>query len=71
MANLNFTCLDYLSFTLQREVHDCVRAYKTHRVIKGCGIDHHEVLEVVLVGRIVTMPTNHIKRRVALNGGIV
>ena len=40
----------------------------TNHVIEGDGVDDAEVLEVVLVGGIVTVPGNHVEGRVILVG---
>ncbi len=35
-------------------------------MVKGRGIDHHEVAQVVLAGRIVAVPGHHVEWRVVL-----
>ena len=39
---------------------------RTHWMVKGDRIHHHELGEVILVGVVVAMPTHHIKGGVAL-----
>ena len=38
----------------------------TYCMVEGCSIDNHELIEIVLVWNIVTMPRYHIKARVFL-----
>ena len=40
----------------------------TYAVVEGDGIDDHEVLEVVLVRRVVAVPGDHVERAVILSG---
>lgn len=39
----------------------------THGVIEGHAVDHHEVLQVVFVRRVVPVPGDHIERRKILH----
>lgn len=39
---------------------------RSYNVVKGDRVDDAELAEVVLEGRVVAMPCNHVKRRVIL-----
>lgn len=63
--------LDNVSFVkstcIIRQVFIQTVSYEsTDAVIEGSGVDHHELVEVVLVGRVITVPGYYVEAGVAL-----
>ena len=41
---------------------------RTHGVVEGDAVDDHELLQLVLVRRVVAVPTDHVEGRKVLGG---